>query len=370
MKIGILTFHRAHNYGAVLQAYALQGFLALNNLHSEIIDYRPEYIESPYRLFPIESFKAANPMAFPRSIASSILFLYQRIPRRKHFKQFYDKYLNVSNQKYKQVSSFPKDYDVYLFGSDQIWNPDITRGFDPAYFGQFPKNSGSKLIAYAASMAAKKLSPQEEKFYSKALEEFDFIGVREIELRHLLQPITTKHVEVVLDPTLLLAPSEFNEILVEPKIKQKYVLIYEVRKVKVTEEIAKNIAIQLGAKVIRVAAKAGWGGGCETIFDASPGEFLGLIKNAACVVTSSFHGMTLSIAYNRPFYAVLPDRYSSRTESFLSQLDLTSRCVSTSSITFSDVEYPIVQESIKKLRGESIHALLSALTPATEATNP
>ena len=133
MKIGILTFHCAHNYGAVLQCYALQEMLKGMGHTVEIIDYRPDYLRMPFDVINLHRIQSRNLLRLVKSIILETLSLSQRIIRHRKFDSFIKYYLNLSRS--VGISS---DYDVYVMGSDQIWNPKITNGFDGVYFGYLP----------------------------------------------------------------------------------------------------------------------------------------------------------------------------------------------------------------------------------------
>ena len=218
-KIGILTFHCAHNYGAVLQCYALQETLKKMGHDVEVIDYRPQYLLSPYAVFNINRIKSNNPLKIiKRSIRETIL-LGVRLKRYYTFYQFIKNKLSLSSRITKY--NIPESYDVYIMGSDQIWNPKITEGFDPVYFGNFNFQKGSKkYISYAASMEANELNNQAKNTYKKFLKNFDSISVRENQLAELLQPLSEKNIETVLDPTLLADNQIWDNIAQKPDISK------------------------------------------------------------------------------------------------------------------------------------------------------
>lgn len=248
----------------------------------------------------------------------------------------------------------PNNYDVYVMGSDQIWNPEITRGFDPVYFGYlgFPKRE-RKYISYAASMEQSELSDDEKVFCSEALKNFDAISVREKDLADLLQSLTAQNVEVVLDPTLLLNKSSWEKIATPPKIKGKYVLVYQVRVNKNAIEIAKRIAEQIKATVIQLTVSPY--PSRRKLQTESPTQFLGVMQHAACVVTTSFHGTAFSLIFNRPFYYVEQgDGRDSRAKSLLSDVELTNRVIQINdSQTFTKIDYDIVNNKLAELQMKS-----------------
>ena len=160
MKIGILTFHCAHNYGAVLQCYALQEVLKGMGHTVEVMDYRPSYLKAPYDIVSFRRIQSRNPIRLMKGMISEFLSLPERIIRHKGFDRFIKEQLCLS------APGIPSDCDAYVMGSDQIWNPGITQGFDGVYFGYLPFPKGHRsYIAYAASMEREALDDSEKNYF-------------------------------------------------------------------------------------------------------------------------------------------------------------------------------------------------------------
>jgi len=360
MKIGVLTFHAAHNYGAVLQAYGTQEYLKSLGHEVEIIDYRPEYIVSPYKLIDSKRVFYKNPIKTAKRLLGEIMTFHRLALRYSRFNNFISKKLRLSKS---VLSTIPPSYDAYIFGSDQIWNPKITKGFDKVFFGDFAAKEGAKKIAYAASMEAIELSERQKEFFANTLKNLDSIGVREFQLQNLLQPLSDKPITTVLDPTLLLESNEWGKIAVKPKINQKYVLVYQVRVNEATLKIANDIAEQIGGVVIQLAANVDWKIIKYRYQSASVEEFLGWIKYADCVVTTSFHGTVFASIFNRPFYTIsLHDGADSRSGSLLQNLGLSDRLISIgTSPVFKEINYSEANIKLDAVRKESYKFLLDAL---------
>ncbi len=362
MKIGILTFHCAHNYGAVLQCYALQETLKRMGHDVEVIDYRPEYLLDPYKRFNIHRFISKNLILAAKNIVKEPMMLRARLRRYKAFGKFINGRLNLSSR--VTASGISSKYDIYIMGSDQIWNPKITQGFEPVYFGNFNFAKGErKFIAYAASMEAKGLNEEARDFLKKSLQNFDAVSVRETQLANMLQPLTGKSIDTVLDPTLLADSSIWNKIAVRPSIKQKYVLVYQVRMNQRTLEIASDIARQMNVEVIELQAWLSVNLHGDKIQCASPEEFLGWIKYSSCVVTTSFHGTAFSIIFNRPFYCIkLDDGSDTRSLSLLRNTGLENRLISKdSNPVFSEIDYGKANKNVSDLRNVSMDFLAKAI---------
>lgn len=356
MKIGILTFHCAHNYGAVLQCYALQETLKAMGHEVEVIDYRPKFLLIPYKIWDIHRYKTNNSF-FKRLILECLTF-YKRFIRYIAFNSFIKRRLNLTEEQ-----SIPSSFDIYIMGSDQIWNPVITKGFHKPYFGyfDFPKES-KKYIAYAASMEVSSLDKSAEDFFTKALDNFNAISVREKVLADLLQPLTSRKIETVLDPTLLIDTAIWHAIAKQPSENCKYVLVYQVRYNINTIEIAQNIAKQIRAKVVEVTAGVNWKYRENVYQCCSPEEFLGWIKYASCIVTTSFHGTAFSIIFNRPFYCIKLEKGDTRSASLLQELGLKNRMITQTLYPhFRTIDYQIANVTLADLQNKSYQYLNSSL---------
>ena len=358
MKIGILTFHCAHNYGAVLQCYATQEFLRSKGYDVEIINYRPKYLLQPYLLFNIRRIISRNPILMLKKVIKEILTFHIRYKRWKGFEKFINNRLILSE--WVEKTSISSKYDIYIVGSDQIWNNGITNR-DDIYFCKFPFEKGcKKYISYAASMEATTLD--KNALYKNLLNDFDAISVREKNIQNLLTPYTNLPIQHVLDPTLMVSPKIWDSLPSKSDNKDKYVVVYQVAENPNTIRIAEHIAKQIGTKVKILVA---WIGRNSSIKfqDATPEEFVNTIRNAACVVTTSFHGTAFSLIFNRPFYTIkLSNSGNTRSTSLLKSISLEDRLIGINDFpSFSDIDYNNVNNKLEILRKESQEFLLRNL---------
>lgn len=361
MKIGILTFHCAHNYGAVLQCYALQEVLQAMGHKVEIIDYRPDYLVKQYQVFYAQRLIQQHQIkSVIKACVNEILTFWRRVKRYNAFMNFIETNLNLSRP--VKEKNIPSIYDAYVIGSDQIWNPKITKGFKPIYFCFFPFSKGEKkYIAYAASMEAASISNEVKSYYVNALGNFDSISVREEILEKLLQPLTDKKINIVLDPTLLANPAIWHAIALPPRINEKYVFVYQVRRDKNASKIAHHIARQLHSTVVEVTGFLSGRYLKNTYQSCSPEQFLGWIKHAECIVTTSFHGTAFSVVFNKPFYS-LKGKDDTRAISLLNALHLENRLINSSSApVFENVDYSRINPLLMNLRKQSMEYLLHSL---------
>ena len=366
MKIGILTFHCAHNYGAVLQAYALQTYLQSIGHDAYIIDYRPRYLTDVYRVFNYHRWVSRNPLKFAYRTLRELRYLPVRRQRFAAFEHFINTRLHLSP--YRQPDDL-KSFDLVFLGSDQIWNPNLTgRHYDDLYWGlSVPVPAAS----YAASSRVVRNSRQDKAYMEQALSKLLAVSVREASLREVLAPLCNKPIAHVLDPTLLIPSSSYTPILADCPGKSKpYVLVYQIASDPNLAKIAKSIALQIGGYVIEVLSNpvAPRYKGCKTIATASPETFLSCIKNASCVVTSSFHGTALSIIFRRPFYTVkLGYEIDNRAMSLLEKAGCSERMIGNhENVVFSQPNFDAIAQQIAKCSEESYAYLHDAIKKARE----
>ena len=366
-KVGILTFHRAHNYGAVLQCYALQEVIRTLGYDVHVIDYRPEYVEQSYRPISFKRIQGETRFQLVKLFLREIVLLPIRCIRSRKFANFRNK---ITLSKTVRDSLIPANYDIYVVGSDQIWNKSITDGIDKIFFCDFafPKNN-RKYLSYAASTEALDFQPYDKAYFENALKKLDAISVREKEVMQLLTSIIEKPIEVVLDPTLLV-PTSFweKEVATEHIAKGDYVVLYQARYSKQLTSIAEDIAASMNCKLIEMTA---WTFPITRVGNkgmlASPEEFLSYIKNAKLVINTSFHGTAFSLIFGVPFYYIaLGDGWDSRVTSILSQLNLMDRVKTLkeiSNIKSNELSYDFLAVTMKLeyLRKDSLSFLINNL---------
>ena len=352
MKIGILTFHCAVNYGAVLQAFALKEYLKGLGHDVYIVDYRPKYLLSPYRVFRWD--------IWPKPIKDKIRHLFRELfiapirwKRRKVFFQFIDKYLNP----YKlDLNDRLNDFDMFIFGSDQIWNKKITDGYDLVYFGDFPAAKQKKLIAYAASMGDNAPDIVDSEFLKSKFKFFDKVGVREEATTVVFNSwgITSAH---VVDPVLLLGASGFRRLIINSAPKRAYLLLFTLRREDYAVPISRMIASSFGLDVIEIVSHKESVRNKNLKQSLSPLEFISYFYNASYVVTSSFHGTVFSILFEKDFITVKHKNIQmDRMESLLKSLGLLNRLISDDAVDFekAPIDYNSVNHKCSQLRDESI----------------
>lgn len=322
MKIGILTFHRAHNYGAVLQCYALQEILKRMGHDVQVIDYRQPWIEDFYSLFCSNMIRRNS-----GSVSSLVEYLKASLKKwmlapgkASNFMEFREKFLDLS---LPCVDVLPQDYDCYVIGSDQLWSLHCLGGkADKMYMGGFDRPEGSRLVGYAISADMKSVQ-QSQNLIKEMVPAFDALSMREKEVADAVAAFTGYPCGVCLDPTLLTDASLWNPLMTQLP-KEEYVLMYEVRWNPQTKGKLRKKAEELAAAI---------GPHCKVIdltrVDRPVTEFVSLFRKASHVVTTSFHGIVFSIIFGVPFYALpLWGGYDLRYIELLKSLGAENRLVS------------------------------------------
>lgn len=314
VKIGILTFQNAYNYGAALQAYALKSVIGDV---CEIINYNNEY------------FSIKNETSLKRKIIKA--FYNKQLKKRvNRFHEFQHQFL-VGNQSIitdSELKSINDKYGLFITGSDQVWNLE-TSGYNTAYFLDFVDDSKKK-NSYAASFGSENLSDNNLQISKDLLKDFNNISVREKSGQKIIKTLTGRDVPVVLDPTMLLSASDWNKLINNPIHEKKYVLLYTVLNGDKIVEFAKNLANSMGVELYCITTSLKPQSGMKCIRDAGPLEWLNLMKNADAIVTNSFHGLAFSLIYNKQFYIELlppPSQTNARIKELLENVQLTDRII-------------------------------------------
>lgn len=358
MKIGILTFHAADNYGAVLQAYGLKEVLCRLGHEVHIIDYSPEYLKHEYRPLRNDAFYSMKQFAKALSVVPI------RVCRNLNFSQFRKSHLSL----------LPVDkingLDAIIVGSDQVWNPNITDNrFDPMFLLADKSLKPVTLrIAYAASAGnVKEFSANYDETVENALSSFNAISVREESLANYLsgrgfEPIVT------LDPVLLPGKDVFDSMTSRKLVpKTPYLLCFSLQTSPKLRKTAKTIAASRGVGLVELVSVD------ESIFrrdlvqTASIEKFLSLIKYADAVVTTSFHGTAFSLLFNRPFLSVGYDnRHSERVRMLLKSVDAESNYANIGEPVQTEIpalDFEKIDRSLAQQRRDSYLFINQSITP-------
>lgn len=354
-KIGILTFHRAVNYGAQLQSYALQRTVSDLGAECELVDYLCPAITEPYKPFNI---KKKKPL---QSFAKSCVMFNRRKKKIKSFESFQNKIVKSKEQYTSKTISQAKDkYDLFITGSDQVFSP-WCADFDPAYFLTFANDS--QKFSYAASFAAKEIPDDKKEEFSRRLSGFQKLSVREKDGVRLVKELCGKEAVVNLDPTLLLGADKWSEIAQAPA-NEPYILIYTVMPQISLVDFACNLAKEKNMKVIYLNdAPHLHNNNIEYVRASSVESFIGYIKNASYVVSNSFHATAFSVIFHRSMFIEFQNKINRnvRSESFLGELGI-SRGIENGKAEETKIDWNDVDKKLDVQKKKSLEYLKSIIT--------
>ena len=359
MKVSIITILDNTNFGTYLQALATGLVVKSLGHDGELIRYtRPIMTLKGYPKTILKERGILSWMKHRNDIKGIIEL------RNKDY-AFLGCYLPITEEytSYKALCKNPPVADVYITGSDQVWNSIYNRGVDKSFYLEFAPRQARR-IAYAASIGMDDFANEEKPIITSLLRKYAQITVREKSAQQILKKLDIKS-EVVLDPTLLLNCNQWNDIAKKNKISflEKYILIYSVEQKQQDELIAhyaKAIAEQKGLKIYHVS----YGGtnkqfSCADKFfgKATPEVFLGLMQGANYVVVSSFHGTAFAINFQKQFLTISANRFNSRLYNLLETTGLQDRQISNKCYDLSslkDIDYTQINIELDKQRKKSL----------------
>jgi len=360
MKVVISTFFQGTHVGAVLQAYALVRVLMNSGCTVELLRYRPKptlglATRVRQRLLDVLSGK------------HSLL---------RGYNEFRNRFIPQTSRAYStlvELEADPPRADVYVCGSDQIWNPRILPGgrFDPAYFLSFAPQ-GTKKIAYAASMGGYVPNYQERDFLERVLGDFAAVSVRERAAQEVVAPLVPFAVETCLDPTLLV--SNYNEILTESTDDADYVVVYALSLTPAVKQAASKVSKHLGVP-IRTLSNSRFSRNIlgSRMPARDPAEWLQAIRGAAAVITNSFHGLAFSILFQKKVAIVPWDQpFEKRNDRLIQLCDFLGMRSSIlqadeQAAGISEPDWAEVSSRLTRRRADSLDFLMSALKAASDA---
>lgn len=372
-NVGLITIHKAHNYGAVLQSIALQKAILDLGINCELIDYEPPITQRRLKVF-IKDFSIMGCLRNFRS-----LFGYKRLKRRiQAFESFINETQILSKEKYEKEEDFISkklEYEYCLTGSDQLFGLHLRQDWQSMkpYFLEYVTG---KRISYAPSCGEKIAmnTPAEEAWLSERFKAYDNLSVRDQKSADYIEKLTGKRPEVVVDPTLLLTADEWSNYERPFDVNEDYILFYSVLSDDVVVKAVQDLAKKTGLKVIAPHLKNRFEifvpfKRCDYI---GPGEFLSLIKNAKYIVTTSFHATIFAINYKKEFSSFLLGE-GNRISSILSDLKLSDRLAKTSEELYmqyqTKVDFSEAGELLEKERAKSFSFLKNALEIKEENGN-
>lgn len=309
-KTALITYHAAHNNGSFLQAYATQRMIQKLGHECDIIDFstpRQQYLYDVYKK-----------VSGPKDVLKNLYALaHHKVIQKRHddFTTLIHSALKLTPKFYEDVSQLGElndNYDVFVSGSDQIWNMDAW-DYSDAYCLSFVTDKPK--ISYASSMGGHILEKRGDqalaKRYQQLLSSYSAISVREQSAKEYLTPLLEQPVTQVIDPTLLLEPEDYESITAPQLVDEPYIFYYAIDSIELNESAA--LAVKAYAEAHHMPVYVMFTGnksyglkkyGFHMIDVAAPNHYLSLIRYADHVLTASFHGTAFSILFNKQFHVV------------------------------------------------------------------
>ena len=330
-KIALTTKYSAYNFGAMLQTYALQKTIKKLGAECVVVDADRQ------------KRKGIMPWTTPEQVINNLSYIKNKDKLQCGYRRFDDfiKSYSLSSQyeDYDALKKNPPIADVYLKGSDQVWNPlDIREN----YFLRFAPDSKVK-ASYAASMGISFLPEGSKRIIAEYLDRIDYLSVREETARNLITDLTGREVDVHIDPVLLLSPEEWRKEAIPPAYARPYIFCYILYRPKWLNEWLRRLHKVTKREIVVISSEA-----YRNIYhtkmvrDAGPREMLGWLQNAEFVISSSFHGVALSIANLKPFYAIVNPSVPARITDLLKKFKLDNRIIDTDyNLKLTEIDYTI-----------------------------
>lgn len=368
-SVGIITIDKCNNYGAELQAYALVQVLQWMKYDAEIIDYL--YFKNPKHRAcamsrPIRSQSLKERISCWLKYRFATKILYNMAPliskklrlRNKRFDSFHRLNTKMSPTycSMKDLYNGVKKYDVYVVGSDQVWNPYTESNLAP-YFLQFAP-SDAKKMSYASSFGVTEIPPFAQPLFRQWIMGLQYVSCRETAGIEIVKKLSGKDAVLTLDPTLLLNKEQWLSVEgCEITMPPQYVLVYAVKGAPAKLlEMAKLYSERHNIPIYSICTQAIGNiaiDGVINVEDAGPADFVHMFANATIVLTNSFHGTAFSCNLGKMFYSVLSksSKKNSRMTNLLANIGLSDR------IIWDDDDNPF--DSDKMYDVDSVQKLLS-----------
>lgn len=325
-KVGILTFQWADNFGALLQVCGLKEWLSRQGFDTVVINYSPPFLRGREWLIPYRPANRWKKLDL-RVGRKNIIVGKDRLLRKKRTNAFRRDYLLVNGIPIIRTKSLSNlEIDVLIVGSDQIWNPNITYGMCPAYFGAFHNDRIKKVISYGASFGRNILPAKYEEVFATLLPYVHAISMREKDAAEYVREKFQRDVTEVIDPVFLMPAEYWRSIQKSPK-EEEYILYYTLEYHEELRKKADYLAKKKNLNVIELAYREHTlSTRPQAVFSAGPQEFLGYIDKAKCVFSDSFHALAFSILFHKPFY-VCDGVCGARLKNLLTNCNLEDRMI-------------------------------------------
>lgn len=364
MKIAIITLHRVINYGSLFQAYATQKILENLGHDVEIIDYIPEQCTNKAVFFSYPDFRKQD---FFHKYSYLLFKPFLIYFRKLGFDRFIHKHIKLTKNKYvlaRALMNTPPVADIYITGSDQVWNCYYNQGVDKGFFLDFAPDECAK-IAFASSFGQETLTRDEYQEIKPMIDKYKAISVREDTALKVLEELDFHTGICIIDPTLQISKEHWFNLASKRLVKKKYLILMLLYN---EDNGATKYAEQIGAEKGLVVVKISWEikkpHGIDILkTHRSPQDFLSLFYYAEYVVTNSFHGLSFAMNFNKQFIMVRRNQFNNRIESLLRLVGLENRIMDKElnwSVVNEYIDYQPINKIIADERTKAVDFLKNA----------
>ena len=368
MKVGILTFHNAYNYGAVLQAFSLQSAIEKLGHQAIILNFENDAIAQTYDIYQNtrRKYRLFFKVFLPNRLKNELSTANTRY---RNFDFFFQHFYHLSEPlNSNDLKNIAGEFDAIIGGSDQIWNMEITN-HSLEYFLSFANRKMVRKIAYAPSFGAYKIPSEDIDLLTPLINDFDYLSVRESTAAEKLRGFSKNSISYVLDPVFLLNISEWDTIKAKPVCDKPYVFMYNIGDDANLNDAAKDAAQKLGLPLYGICLTSVIPMQKKIYIDKSgmgPTDFISLISSAQLILTNSFHCTAFSVLYQKPFIVVKSLKVDNgRQQEFLRQIGMEDNIMQNIEICDFDrllnYDYKKTQRILDKKIELSYHFLSEAL---------
>lgn len=352
MNVGVLTFHWANNYGAVLQAYGLCKMIEGLGHNVRVINHVPSSNALPWW------------QGWGLNTGRPSMGL-----KRLRFDRFRDRYLPLTREcrTMPQLQSVAAEFDAVIVGSDQVWNGNIVKEDFLPYFLGFADDGRCSRISYAACFGEREQPAPTISAARRLLKHFDHISVRDEMSADLVRELSGREAEMVLDPSLLHHYREFSEPTIA---KRDYIATYFISDAHsgIGKAVVSVVKEELRLPVVTIGANRKAVNGDRSIYSAGPLEWIQLLRGASFICTDSFHAAAFALKFSKPFISWRGLRCG-RTQSLLNLCGQRDRLLDSPdpdvirALTNKHIEYKTVQDVLAKNIARCRDFLQTALSP-------
>lgn len=363
MKIKTITCHEVYNYGASLQEYALLEFLNNQGHQASVIHYKPVYLSGHFKMWTLSP-RFNKPFLKQLYLLAKLPSRLKALKKKKVFDAFHQKYIPTDEKLFtdnEELKSSLPNSDVFICGSDQIWNSFFQNGKDPAFYLNFVPDNKIK-ISYAASFAIDELEDAVKPLVQENVARMQAVSVRETSGLTILKNLEIENAIQVLDPVFLLDKSHWDKFIFP--INEEYIFIYDFDSNLLIKEIALELKKQKGWKIFSLNQNIDYAD--TNYWLEGPERFLSLVSQSKINLTNSFHSLAFSLIFQQQFIVVnRTEKINTRMRDLLQLLDLEDNLITTkknydalNKIDFSEVAL-IQKQHIERSRAFLNNSLTS-----------